>query len=44
MENEYTLIDFIEDFEKREGLEEEEKLFFYLDYAVRDENFNEVLF
>lgn len=44
MENEYTLIDFIEDYEKREGLEEEEKLFFYLDYAVRDENFNEVLF
>ena len=44
MENEYTLIDFIEDFEKREGLEEEEKLFYYLDYAVRDENFNEALF
>ena len=44
MENEYTLVDFIEDYENRKGYEEEDKLFYYLDYAVRDENFNEVLF
>lgn len=44
MENEYTLIDFIEDFENRKGLEEEDKLFYYLDYAISDENFNETTF
>lgn len=41
MEKEYTLINFIEDFENRKGKDLEDKLFFYLDYIVRDENFNQ---
>lgn len=44
MDNEYTLIDFIKDFENRKGLQEENKLFYYLDYAVSDENFNEIVY
>ena len=39
---EYTLDNFIEDFDNRKGIKEEDKLFFYLDYAVRDENFNQI--
>lgn len=40
MDSEYTLENFMIDFENRKGKEEEEKLIFYLDYATRDENFS----
>lgn len=36
--------EFMKKFNERKGLKEEEKLFSYLDYAVRDENFNEPTF
>lgn len=38
---EYTLDKFMEDYEERSGLEAEDSLNYYLDYAIRDENFAE---
>ena len=38
---EETLDKFMEKYEERQGLEEEERLEYYLDFAIRDENFAE---
>ena len=38
---EETLDKFMEEYEERQGLEEEERLEYYLDFAIRDENFAE---